>query len=223
MNKINILVGTPCYGGLLHQDYVSAILEYSNANLPMTYMHIGNESLITRGRNTIISFFYNTNINLPDTFSHLLFLDADVYLSAKDLIKMLDYNKDVIAAPVPMKGLTENGRPIYNVTNVIKERPDSNLIEVERVGTAAMLLSKKAIDSLVKDAVECNDVYSSSPLTRGVNLDMNCYDVFKAKVVDGVYLSEDFYVCHKLRELGYTVYIDKSISTRHSGTFTFVG
>lgn len=219
MSKTNILIGTPCYGGMLHQDYVSALMEYTNAKIPMTYMHIGNESLITRARNTILSFYYN-NI---EQFSHLLFLDADVYLSANDLIKMIQCNKDLIAAPVPMKGLTENGKPIYNVTKVLKDRPDSNLMEVERVGTAAMLLSSKAIKSLVDEAISLNDIYDSNPLSRGTHLGMKCYDVFKVKVVDGIYLSEDFYVCHKLRELGYTIYVDKSISTRHSGMYTFIG
>jgi len=219
MEKRMIMVGTPCYGGLLHQDYVSGIIEYGNAKLPVAYMHIGNESLITRGRNTIISYFYHN----MDKFSHLLYLDADVYLSARDLIKMLDSGKDVIAAPVPLKGFTPEGKPIYNVTNVLAQRPDSNLIEVERVGTAALLLSAKAVNSLVEDAKSTNDIYRSSPLSRGMVLDIECYDVFKAKVVDGIYLSEDFYVCHKLRELGYTIYVDKTISTRHSGTFTFVG
>lgn len=219
MEQRMIMVGTPCYGGMLHQDYVSGIIEYGNAKLPIAYMHIGNESLITRGRNTIISYFYHN----MDKFSHLLYLDADVYLSAKDLVNMLNSGKDVIAAPVPLKGLTPEGKQIYNVTNVIAQRPDSNLMEVERVGTAAFLLSKKAVEALVEDAKSTNDTYRSSPLSRGVVLDIECYDVFKAKVVNGIYLSEDFYVCHKLRELGFKVFVDKTISTRHSGTFTFVG
>lgn len=217
-----ILVGTPCYGGMLHQDYVKALIEFNQIGIPITYMHIGNESLITRGRNTIISFYYAN----MEHFTHLFFMDADVYLSAQDFIKMIQAEQDVIAAAVPMKGFQKDGSVAYNITNIVTDKVEGNLnlVEVERVGTAALLLSNKAVSSLVQLAKDNNDVYGGNSLSRGVSMnDIQHYDVFKAKVIDGVYLAEDYYVCHTLRELGYHIYVDKTIHTKHSGSFTFEG
>lgn len=222
-NLPKLLIGTPCYGGMLHQDYVKALIEFNQMGIPITYMHIGNESLITRGRNTIISFYHAHMEN----FTHLFFMDADIYISAQDLAKMIQMDKDVIAAPVPMKGFNPDGSTAYNISGVIsanipEEHPD--LATVEKVGTAAMLLSNDAVNALVDRAKKNGDVYSSSPLSRGEAMNqIQHYDVFKALVRDGQYLAEDWHVCHSLRELGFNIYVDKTIRTKHSGTFTFEG
>lgn len=217
----SILIGTPCYGGNVHQDYVQSVIEFHKLGIPIAFMHIGNESLITRGRNTILSFYYANRSN----FTHLLYLDADIYLAGQDLMKMINYKVDVVAAPVPLKGFDQNGNKVYNVTEIIEpnSKTNANLAEVEHVGTAVFMLSQKAIESLVNKAIENNDVYKGNPLTRGNKVDCDHYDVFKTGVFDGKYLSEDYYVCKVLRDLGYTVYVDKTISTRHSGMFTWQG
>jgi len=217
MSDYRLLVGTPCYNGLLHQDYFKSVMDYTKLQVQMMYMHIGNESLITRGRNTIISFFYENREN----FTHLLFLDADIFLSGADLMKLLDSGEDVIAAAVPLKGFDPRGQPVYNIGNILNK--NGHLIEVEHVGTAAMLLSTIAVESLITDAINNNYIYSRNPLTRGDDPSDKQYDVFQVGVYDGKYLSEDYYVCKVLRELGYKIMVDTSISTRHSGSFTWQG
>jgi hypothetical protein len=47
------------------------------------------------------------------------------------------------------------------------------------------------------------------------------YDVFQTGVFDGDYLSEDFYVCKVLMELGFNVYVDSNVRTKHNGMFVF--
>lgn len=212
--QYNLLIGTPCYSGLIHQDYVKSLIEYNNLGIQISYMHIGNESLITRGRNTIISFF-----EANENFTHLLFLDADIYLSGPDLVKLLTANVDVIGAAVPLKGFDPNGNPVYNIGKILKQNDLNSFIQVEHVGTAVILLTRKASHDLCKNA----DVYAGSSLTRGDRPLNIHYDVFQTGVVDNHYLSEDYYVCRKLRDLGYNIYIDTSIHTRHSGSFTWQG
>ena len=47
------------------------------------------------------------------------------------------------------------------------------------------------------------------------------YNVFDVGVFDDDYLSEDFYFCRLVRELGHQVYVDVSIPTRHNGNYVF--
>lgn len=210
--KVNIFIGTPCYNSMVHSDFLHSIMSFHENKIPFSLMTIGNESLITRGRNTIISYFYSTM-----NFTHLFFLDADIHLSSMGLIQLLSHEKDVIGAPVALKGKNkQTGELVYNVGKNLGE--EGNLIVTDRVGTAVFMLSRKAVNALIENAVENNDIYYPNPHTRGhANPNMKMYDVFKALTVDKEYLSEDFYVCKVLMELGFTVYVDPNVKTIHNG------
>jgi len=203
--NVNLLIGTPAYAGQVHVDYLAALLEYRRQGLPFTLLTVGNESLLTRARNTIISAFHARG-----EFSHLLFLDAEVYLPHEGLARMLECHKDVIGAPVALKGLGADGGRLFNVGRAQNE--DGPLIVVDRVGAAALLLSRAAADALVAEAKRAQRVYED-----GGNVSIQ-YDVFRVGVVDGDYLSEDSWICHELRRLGFLIHVDPTLVTRRGGT-----
>jgi hypothetical protein len=211
--KHNLLIGTPAYAGMVHLDYLGSISEYFRSQLNFTISAIGNESLITRARNAILSKFHEE----PD-YTHLLFLDGDVYLPASGVQRLLEHEVDVVGAAVPLKGFNERGERIFNVGQCLGER--GPLHEVDRIGTAALLLSRKAINDLVAEARQAGDSYQRL-LSRGSPMARVHYDVFKVGVVGGDYLSEDFWVCHRLRALGHKIYVDPDIATRHQGVTEF--
>lgn len=207
----HLLIGTPAYGGMVHSDFASALLTYQQMQIGFALMTIGNESLITRARNSILSEFHAR----PE-FTHLLFLDADVLLPPAGLHRMLDSGRDVIGAAVALKGRNADGSRIFNVGKTCGE--DGPHYRVERIGTAALLLSRKAVDALVADAVDDGRIYKTNRQLRGMTLRAPVhYDVFRTGVVDDEYLSEDFWVCRQLRRLGFDVFLDPTIVTRHSG------
>lgn len=213
---LNLFIGTPCYNSMIHSDYLHSIISYHERKLPITIMTLGNESLITRGRNTVISYFH-----YDKRFTHLLFLDADIYLPASELMKLIMPQVDVIGAPVRLKGFNKfDNSPIYNTGKLIKENGD--LMVMDRIGTAVFMLSRHAVNALVDTANANGDVYSGNQHTRG-DADDNIpqYDVFKTGVFDGEYLSEDYYVCKVLRELGFDVHVEMTCQTKHSGMFSF--
>lgn len=214
--KVNLFIGTPCYNSQIHSDYLHSIISFYEAKIPFTIMTLGNESLITRGRNQIISYFYNTM-----NYTHLLFLDADIFLHANGLMRLLYHDKDVIGAPVALKGKhIETGASVYNVGRQLGEEKD--LIMTDRVGTAVFMLSRNAVNVLIDKAKEDNDVYYPNPHTRGdANPNVKLYDVFKTGVFNKDYLSEDYYVCKTLMELGFNIYVDPQVRTRHNGMFVF--
>lgn len=206
-----LLIGTPAYGGMMHCDYVSSLLRYQLAQIDFALMSIGNESLITRARNTIVSEFH-----VRTAFTHLLFLDADVLLPPNGLRRMLASGCDAIGAAVALKGRTATGERIFNIGAARGEH--GSLYRVERIGTAALLLSRAAVDALVNDARAQGRVYSSGFDLRGAELKSSVqYDVFRTGVVGDEYLSEDYWVCRRLRQLGFDIHLDPTIVTRHSG------
>jgi hypothetical protein len=205
--NVSLLIGTPACAGQVHVDYLSALLVFQRESIPFTLMTIADESLITRARNTIISAFHERR-----EFTHLLFLDGDVHLPREGLARMLGSGKDVVGAPVALRGVGTNDARLFNVGNTVGE--DGTLLVVERVGTAALLLSRAAADALVADARREQRVYERN---RALGDGSIQYDVFRVGVVDGEYLSEDFWVCHVLRRLGFPIHVDPTVVTRHNG------
>jgi len=87
------------------------------------------------------------------------------------------------------------------------------------------MFSRKATDSLIENSQAYK---SSNEYSRGDNITEEHYDVFKIGVIKNInckeptYLPEDYYVCGKLRELGYKIYIDLTIPVKHNGMHGFV-
>ena len=128
---------------------------------------------------------------------------------------MLMARAPVIGAPVGLKGFDANGNRIWNAGRCVGVA--GSLLKVENVGAAALLLSRAACDALVQDAIDHGRTYARMRTLVG-NTDTSVhYDVFRVGVQANEYLSEDFWVCRRLRTLGFDILIDPSIVTTHYG------
>ena len=71
--QIKLVVGTPCFGGTVTVRYMQSMfllmMEAPKKNINIDLKMIGNESLITRGRNTLVARF----LDQPDA-THLFLL-----------------------------------------------------------------------------------------------------------------------------------------------------
>lgn len=204
-----ILIGMPCYGGQLHIDACRSLIELVTCGVQFQWFAIGNESLISRARNHIFSYFYHH----PE-YTHLLFLDADMYISGQDIKKLVESGKDVVGAAVRLKA----DNVIYNF-NAKELKEEENYYLVDKLGTAVFMLSRKAVTDLVGLAKSKGWTYGRTSVLSNdpEHIPEEMYDVFKVGVHDGLYLSEDFYLCHYLKLLGYNIYVDRTIKTIHNG------
>lgn len=194
----------------------------------VTCVFLGNESLIQRARNTIAWHFLNTDA------SHLLFIDADQKFRPKDVADMIKANKEVIAAPVPMKGINwdavrmgavlnhKNLSQLTGIFNINKldghdmqsrEEP----FQVKHIGTGMMLIKRETLLNMKPHV----DYYINGGTTIPKN--EKVYNFFEAKVVDHELLSEDYYFCHLHRELGGTVWAAPWCEVGHFGPYLFNG
>lgn len=209
-----LLIGTPAYGGMVHVDYLNSISAFHRSDLQFDLMTLANESLITRARNTIFSFFCDK----PE-YTHLLFLDGDVHLPLEGLQSMIDRDVDVIGAPVAMKSHHQLGQRIFSFGACLGEQ--GSLFKVSRIATAALLISRKAINALQLQAIEEGKVYQITQHSKAGNLPEKYYDVFLVGAENGEYVSEDYGICDRLRGLGFSVFVDPTVVTRHQGVMAF--
>lgn len=202
--KDKIFVGTPCFEYKVNANYAKSLLEFSKNNIDFEPFFL-HDSLITRARNELITQFYENQEN----FTHLLWLDADVSISANGLQELLNENVNIIASPVPIKNLTPGEH--QSVRRTYEEvRP--YVYKAEAAATGCLLMSKKSVTDLVKSS---NYYFNNDYSERKI------YNVFETNIRDQELMSEDWNICYKLRELGYEIYVNSSFPVSHFGFYNY--
>lgn len=101
--KTKIMVATPAFGGLCYVNFVLSLMNskqyLAQHGIALDIRFLANESLIPRGRNTLTARFMN-----DETFTHLLFIDADVSWMPGTIMRLIRHNKEIVGALYPKKG-----------------------------------------------------------------------------------------------------------------------
>lgn len=75
------------------------LLEYGDRHdLPVSIELLGDDSLVTRSRNTLVARFLDAPIA-----THLMFIDADIGFLPAQVIRMLAFDREVVAGLYPLK------------------------------------------------------------------------------------------------------------------------
>ena len=112
-----IFIGTPCYGNMLTADYFKSCLQLTalatQKKIELQFGTIGNESLVTRARNTLVQLFMDNK-----NYTHLLFIDADLAFNPESVFRMLDLDEDVVTGVYPRKQINST-----KAITKVKENP----------------------------------------------------------------------------------------------------
>jgi hypothetical protein len=204
----------PCYGGMMTESTFTSFIKWANTARQMginwTVETLSNESLISRGRNTLTAKFLSNKES-----THLMFIDSDIGWEAWHLLVLLNRDVDVIGGLYPMKSM-----PVKWCVNGFEgaETGPDHLQEVTKTGTGFLLIKRAVFEKLdahpaVKPFV--NDI--------GLPAELNPYmkTYFDTAVREGRYYSEDWTFCENWRDLGGKVWVDKRILLKHTGTYVF--
>lgn len=235
----SIMVATPMYGGLGNTMYISSLLRLQahcfQLGVGFEHAFIMNESLIDRGRNGLVSEFL-----MKSNADYLLFIDADIQFRSEDIFAMLHYEKDVICAPYPKKHISwpsiieavKNGITDiatieklvgeYVFTSLDRETKVSEIIRVSEAGTGLMLI-KRSVFSKMQEKFPENYYISDDTKDLLAEKEREMFAFFKTGIVNKRYLSEDYYFCHKWREIGGDVWLFPWAITSHFGNYPFQG
>jgi hypothetical protein len=236
---MSILICIPCFGGKLEAEFCQSLLLLVNCfkdnNIPHQIEFLANESLISRARNTFVNMFYSNT-----QFTHLLFLDADLVINPMSILALIKAEKELVGCSYAKK--------IYNwdkILSYIKDNPDVNkqdiqnkslslftdsnynfdkknfeidgsLVKSKDIPTGCMFIRRSVITALMMKYPERK--YKSN--IAGQKGDY-FYDFFGVGVVDGFYLSEDYYFCHLCREIGIYPWLETRYTIGHVGREIF--
>ena len=198
-----LMIGTPASGGTVHLGFVSTLLGLRAAGVAFTLVDARHERATARARNALVATFHARR-----SFTHLLFLYADLGLAAGSIERMLSHARDAVAAPVPLEVADARDERRFDIGQAVGET--GPLVIVDAVGAGALLLSRRAVDALVGDATSDGRVYEGPPGAGDAAARVH-YDVFRAGAFDGAYRSEDPFASARLRRLGFAIHVDPAI------------
>lgn len=215
LKTFNVHFCIPCYGGQLSEQTFMGMIKWAEeANklgISWTIETLVNESLISRGRNTLAARFLHNKKT-----THLFFIDADIGFEPWHILTVLNHNKDVVCGLYPLKQL-----PLQWVVNGVpgadEDRKDF-LIEVSKSGTGFMCIKEHVFEDIKKHP-------AVKPFNNDIGLptelDPYMYTYFDSAVRDNRYYSEDWTFCANWRDLGGKIWIDSRILLKHTGHFNF--
>jgi hypothetical protein len=200
-----VLIATPTYDGKLEAFYVNSLIVSielaRSSNISLIPIWMSYDALVQRSRNDLIK------IAVENNFDDIIWIDADIEWNPDWLIKLLQYNYDVIGGTYRKKTDEEE---LYTVkTNNIKI--DNNIMEVEGIGTGFMRMSKKAFTSLWDNS----ETYKNDGKEGRM--------VFDVIIDNGELVGEDILVCKKLKDLGFKIYLDTTMTCAHIGYKKYYG
>ena len=243
--KYKIFVATPVHSECsIH--YTQALLKFQKQcmmNSIMVSFSLLKSSLVTQGRNLCVANFLKD----PTNYTHLLFIDSDIDFKFDTIIKMLKFDREVIATPYPMKHIhwdqiwdrVQKGKiknieqlkraghafPIKLDNQKGKEIPVvDGVIEVSHAPTGCMLIKKQVFDKMIKaypnDKIEQATIVNGKALIDEYNY--NFFDTIHDPETRKYY-GEDFGFCKKWTAIGGKCYCYVSDDITHVGEYAYNG
>ena len=243
---VRLFIATPCYGGVLHYQYVVSLFQLTKyldkAKIGYTVSFLGNESLITRARNIMVGKFLSDS-----SFTHLLFIDADIQFSVRSVIRLIEVDKDVCFGVYPAKSFHFD--EIEHVINAVEDTsdlqalclnymlsydldadnnitidPEKKLIKVKYGTTGFMLIKKEVLEHMVKSYPDLQYYNENTCKAHNIHGDklFLLFDCIKDPETKD-YLSEDFSFSYLWRKLGGEIWADMESKLSHWGNYQFQG
>lgn len=233
---MKIFIATPMYGGIAKNNYTismqNLIVELSQRGHTINTTTVGNESLITRARNTLVHKFMKSDCDA------LLFIDADHGWNSADVVRMIESGKDFIGAIYPMKGINWDnvraaalaGKPNleeysgFFAVNLLPGDHQFNSQEpfkVKDIGTGMLFLTRKVFEDLKP---HCKQYKNNNVGNTGIEFGEMITEYFITTIDDdGILLSEDYALCRMWQNIGGDVWSAPWVRISHSGDYNFSG
>lgn len=238
MNKQFIIIATPCFGGMLSQNYVLSIMRLMSSvgnQLELSLMLLGNDALITRSRATLVGKFLDN----PQA-THLMFIDNDISFEPEQFARLFRAGKDFAAALYPIKEFDwervpqrqAQGESIasagLNYVGTLCSEPElvieGDFATARYAGTGFQLIRREVFERmmLAYPELKYRKIHAQdaeAPTER------NLYAFFDPLIdpQTGEYLSEDYAFCKRWRDIGGEIWIDLQSRLRHVGTNDYCG
>lgn len=249
LRKDKLFLATPMYGGQCAGMFARSVADLSalctRYGIQLQMYFLFNESLITRARNYCVDEFMRSDA------THLMFIDSDIGFNPHDVIALMalsreDSEYDIIGGPYPKKciswekikmavdagvadkdpGVLEKfvGDYVFNPKQGAGSIPLGEPVEVLEIGTGFMMARKNTFNKFA--AAFPNYSYKPDHVrTAAFDGSREIMQYFQAEIdpKSKRYLSEDYWFCQKVQEIGLKTWFCPWMQMQHVGTYIFGG
>lgn len=180
----------------------ASIRELEKQDISYYLLMLSGHCHVDDARNSLVKAFLDTESR------YLMFIDTDLSWHPPDLIKLIRYDRDMVAGVYPKKK-DDTEFPCRLLPG--ENHADSDgLLEVEAVPTGFLKIKRWVLEKIPHQSfLETDDEYA--PL------------LFERTIVGNRRFSGDYSFCHKFRAIGGKIYIDPEIRFDHIGDTVWQG
>lgn len=237
---MSILVCTPCYAGGVTAQHMAAALKLTwaldAAGLEYDWNLGWNESLVHRARMEMTRQFLTTK------FSHQLWLDADIDFEPEAVAALWNLNADIAVGVYQMKKPDVKWFTAWKDGKLVNVDEFDGPTEVDYAGTGFMLISRKAIEKIIRHLDRKYEIATRLIDSLGVldkeskaiareMLDAMAPDfqgpegrtpaLYKTPLFHDGLESEDYHFCRIAREAGLKIMMDPNVRLTHWGQYPY--
>jgi hypothetical protein len=251
-NEINLVILTPCYGGVCNVDFTICLIDtmflLQKYKIKATFETCRNDSLVSRARNNLMA---KAMLKNP---THIFFIDSDIVWKAIDVLKLLMSDKELIGGIYPKKKynwkIFEDKNILNKYDENLKKSVFKNMFSSEDFPTCKLIDYNFATESAQVNVIEnlielkhlptgfmmikkcvVEDLMKEYKNTKYVDdvgfLQKNenefAYALFDCGVENNQYMSEDWVFCNRYKKTGGKIYADITIDLIHIGTTYYKG
>jgi len=249
LRKRKLFLAVPMYGGQCAGMFTKSVADLASMctshGIEMRSYFLFNESLITRARNYCVDEFMRSDC------THLMFIDSDIGFDPRDVLAMLalqsdDSEYDIIAGPYPKKciswekiklavdkGMADEdpnilekyvGDYVFNPKGSGGQIRIDVPVEVSEVGTGFMMTRRSTFEKFNAAYPQ----YSYKPdhvRTEHFDGSREIMQYFQAEIDPRSkrYLSEDYWFCQKVIDIGSKIWYCPWMRLQHVGSYIFGG
>ena len=242
LKTMKVMFATPCYISAVSMNYVTSMFTLTVDSMHRgldCILHMHSESLITRGRNTMVMEFL-----AREQLTHIFWIDSDIAFDSESVFRLLLANREIAAGVYPMKnhnwpregvpaGTTQEKfevnymqfpfNPIAHGAEKVGPYADAQgFVEVAEAPTGFMCIKRDVFMKMMRHYPGLKYTPDGPPGHPRGHLHWRFFDC----MVDpdsGRYLSEDYAFCRLWRDMGGKVWVDSNSRLNHLGQHMFRG
>ena len=212
----SIFIATPAFGGMVTTPYVASLLdtqtELFKHSIPYE-THFTTDSLIQLSRDILTANFLMTK------HSHILWLDADIDWKAKDVLRLLSHDKDIVCGIYPRKRFPIEYPIIW--TEDDKDVDEDGLIEIVGAGAGFLLIKREVMEKMVEAYPEKKYIADGAIQEKDQYLDLEVYGLWDTYIENEIFYGEDLAFLKRWGAIGGKVFLDTEVYLKHIGSYAY--
>ncbi len=197
------LLATPLHDGTAAREFITGLLQAHG--LYAGWICLEGQANISRARDLLAAQFLATDC------STLVFIDGDIGFGYQDLHYLLSSPYPLTGGLYPRKAASRKWVCVPQPEELPPVAGHPELRRVQRVGTGFLRIDRSVFETVVDAGL------ASAFALDGKQL----HHFFPSGLLDGEFLSEDYYFCELAARAGFGVYVDNRIRLRHVGRLVY--